>query len=92
MSEKRFTIRELERVGGFVLMDGGSTMEDLEVEAERLNLGDRIACALETIAEHYKAVGVPIRPGDAYRQTPRKGPEEAIAQADLAVESAEVLP
>lgn len=42
----RFTIREL-RVGGFVLMDDGNTMEDLEVEAVRLNLLDRIATALE---------------------------------------------
>ena len=50
MSKKRFTIRELENVGGFVLMDGGNTMEDLEVEAERLNLLDRIASALEEIA------------------------------------------
>lgn len=77
----RFTIRELSK-GGFVLMDGGHTMEDLEVEAERLNLGDRIACALETIAAHYKVVGVPVRPGDVCRQKRRADLEEAIGRAE----------
>jgi hypothetical protein len=47
--EKRFTIAE-HKSGGFYMKDGGNTMEDLEVEAERLNLLDRIADALESLA------------------------------------------
>lgn len=69
---KRFTIRETSR--GFVVMDGGNTMEDAEVQAESLNLLDRIAVALEQ----------KDKPGETLRRTRREEIERAIGQAEAA--------
>jgi len=72
--EKRFTAREL-RSGSYVLMDGGNTMEPLEVQAEALNLLERIARVLE--AQHTEP-----KPGDTLRRTRRAYLEESIGTVE----------